>query len=315
MDFVFLIVSLYVVAKAADYATQYSSHLASSFHLSKYAIGFLVVAVISILPETFISITSAIRGEPSFGLGVLFGSNVADLTLVFAAVIFASQRDLKIESKIIQNIPLYLGVLSVPILFGLNGYYSRFEGAMLVVLGCFFHYLLLKKGYTATDENRRCGFAWRDLGFLVCSMVVLLLASNLTVSFGTGLATSLGISPVLIAMLVVALGTTLPELSFSIRAAKKKDDGLALGDILGTVISDATIVVGVIALIHPFAFSQRIVYVTGMFMVLAAILLLHFMKTGRTLTRREGFLLTLFYLAFVITEFTTSNFLTAVGGN
>lgn len=314
MDFVFLIASLYVVAKSASFATKYAERVAKSLHLPEYVVGFIIVAVISIMPETFISIASAIRGEPAFGLGVLFGSNVADLTLVFAAVIFASKRELKIESKIIQNIPLYLGILSIPILFGLNGHYSRFEGAILVLAGAFFHYLILSRR-KHHPESTHLGFAWRDLGFLVCSMIVLLLSSNLTVSFGTSFSTSLGISPILIAMLVVALGTTLPELSFSIRAAKKHDDSLALGDILGTVISDATIVVGIIALVSPFSFSQRIVYVTGMFMVLAAILLLHFMKTGRTLTQREGFLLTLFYLAFVITEFTTQSYLSTIIGS
>lgn len=310
MDFVFLLAALFVVAKSADYATRYASKVATTLHISPYIVGFILVALISVFPEAFISVSSAIRGEPSFGLGLLFGSNVADLTLVFAVVILAAGRNLKITSRVIANTPLYLAILSVPILFGLNGHYSRFEGLLLVATGAFFHYFLIKRNkQTQPALQATAGFSWPDLGALVASLVVLLLAANLTVSFGTSLAETLGMSPVLIAMLVVALGTTIPELSFAIRAARSRDDGLALGDILGTVISDATLVVGVVALISPFSFNQRIIYVTGMFMVLAAILLLHFMKTGRTLTRREGLLLVLFYLAFVITEFTTSNYL------
>jgi len=90
LSFVLLIISLAVVIKSADLAIKYSTKLAESFHLSKYVVGFLIVSVISILPETFISITSAFEGIPAFGLGTLFGSNVADLTLVFVLVIFLS---------------------------------------------------------------------------------------------------------------------------------------------------------------------------------------------------------------------------------
>jgi cation:H+ antiporter len=109
-------------------------------------------------------------------------------------------------------------------------------------------------------------------------------------------------------MLFVGLGTTLPELFFSIRAVKNNHESLAMGDILGTVITDATIVVGILALINPFFFSQRIVYVTGMFMVVAAVMLLYLMRTGKVLTKKEGLFLLFYYLIFVLIEFTINNY-------
>ena len=122
------------VIKSADFAIHYSTRLAESFKLSKYIVGFLIVAVISILPETFISVTSALEGIPSFGLGTLFGSNVADLTLVFAIVVLFAGRSLKIESKIIKNRYLHIGIMSIPIILGLNGYFSRWEGLFLIIM-------------------------------------------------------------------------------------------------------------------------------------------------------------------------------------
>ena len=77
-------------------STRYAGDLARSFHLSKFIVGFLVVAVISILPETFVAIDTAIKGIPEYGLATLFGSNIADLTLVFAIVIYYAQRSLKV---------------------------------------------------------------------------------------------------------------------------------------------------------------------------------------------------------------------------
>ncbi len=89
-DVFILAVSLFMIIKGATLATRYAALLADSYRLSKYVVGFIIVAVISILPETFVAINSALSGVPSFGLGTLFGSNIADLTLIFALIILLS---------------------------------------------------------------------------------------------------------------------------------------------------------------------------------------------------------------------------------
>ena len=104
-------------------------------------------------------------------------------------------------------------------------------------------------------------------------------------------------------MIVVSLGTTMPELFYSLKALKRKEDGLAVGDILGSVLADATIVIGILALISPFYFPAKIVYVTGIFMVMASLVLIKFMRSGRTITKKEGYMLLIFWLAYVIIEF------------
>lgn len=308
ISFVLLIISILLVIKSADSAIHFSKRLSKSFGLSDYLVGFIIVAVISILPETFIAITSAIEGEPSFGLGTLFGSNVADLSLVMALVVLLSGRNLKIESKVIKNRFLHIGILFIPIIFGLNGYYSRWEGILLIILGLGFYYLMMRKNQYDVEKVKE-KFSFVNIVFLLLSMGALLLGADLTVQHGIKLANFLKINPLFIGMFVVGLGTTLPELFFSIRAAKKKDEGLALGDILGTVIADATIVVGIMATISPFAFSQRIVYITGVFMIIAMITLFYFMKTGKVLTKKEAILLLLFYIFFIFIETTISHLL------
>ena len=148
-------------------------------------------------------------------------------------------------------------------------------------------------------ENR-----YQNFIMLIFSMAVLLIGSNFTVTSATSLAYDIGVSPILIGMLVVGLGTTMPELFFSIKSVyKKEDDSLAIGDILGTVLADATIVVGILALINPFAFPQKIIYVTGIFMVVASFVLFHFVRSGRTLSKKESYMLFIFWLIFVIVEF------------
>ncbi len=297
-----LIVSLFIVIKSADFAIKYAVIFARSLRLPKYTVGFFIVAIISMLPEMFISIDSALRGIPSFGLGTLFGSNVADLTLVFAIVIFSTARPIKVDSKILKNNNWYPFLLALPILVGSDGYYSRAEGVLLIAAGLFFYNWTFRKNRHIAPPNEHERFRVLDLAFLIISMGILLVASNYTVKYGVAFAESMDIGPAFIGMVVVGLGTTLPELFFSLRAVKHHKDALALGDILGTVISDATILVGILALIHPFYFPQRIVFVTATFMVLASLALLTFMRSGRELTRREGVFLVLFYLVFVATE-------------
>lgn len=295
--------AIFLLIKGATLATRYSSLLAQSYRLSTYVVGFMVVAIISILPETFIAINSALRGVPEFGLSVLFGSNVADLTLVFALIIYLSRRNIKVESKIIKNHATYPLILILPLILGIDGHYSRLEGLALIVVGGIFYYIAFKNGGTNNEPLPIKNHKLKNFLFLLGSMVLLLVGSHFTVTSASALALTLGISPILIGMLVVGLGTTMPELLFSLKSVKKGDDSLAIGDVLGTVLADATLVVGIISVVHPFDFPKRIVYFTGLLMVISAFFLLRFMRSGRSLTKSEAELLVSLWMVFVFVEF------------
>jgi len=259
------------------------------------------VAIISILSGTFISITSALDGVPEFGLGMLFGSNIVDLTLVIALVVFIVSRPLKVESKIIKNKWTQIGVLLVPLILGFDGKFTRAEGVVLLISGLIFYYTTLKSANIKIKFVHH-RFYLKNLILLLGTMACLILASHWTVFYGINVANSLGVSPLFVGMFIVAIGTTLPEMLFSLRAAKQNHDSLALGDILGTVTADATIVVGLIAIISPFVFNQTIIYITGFFMLIFTVLLYSFMKSEKVISKKEAFYLVLMYLSFVITE-------------
>jgi cation:H+ antiporter len=295
--------ALFMVIRGATMATQHAALLAESYRLSKYIVGFIIIAVISVLPETFIAINAALNGVPSFGLGMLFGSNIADLTLIISAIVFFAGRGLKIEGKILKSHVVYPFILLLPLVLGFNGHFSRLEGVALIIAGGVFYYLALKNGIDGTIPEQVGNGRIKSLLMLLFSMAVLLAGAHFTVTSATALAEYMGVSPVLIGMLVVGLGTTMPEFFFSLKSVKKRDDSLAVGDILGTVLADATIVVGILALVNPFEFPQRIIYVTGLFMVMASFTLLYFMKSGRRITKREAKLLLFYWIVFVLVEF------------
>jgi len=190
----------------------------------------------------------------------------------------------------------------MPILLGWDGHYSRPDGILIIMAGILFYIWTLKKyGKEKTVSARE--FSVKNFIFLLLSMGALLLCSTLVVESSVEIANMLDINPAFVGMFMVALGTTLPELTFSIKAVRNKNDKLALGDILGTVLNDATIVVGILAIISPFEFNPKLIYSTAMFMLLASIVLFFFLNTKRNLSKKEAILLIVFYAAFAITEF------------
>lgn len=298
--------SIFLIIKGATLSTKYAFQLAKSFKLSKYVVGFIVVAVISIMPEIFISVNSAIQGVPSLGLGTLFGGNIADMTLVFAVVIFFAGRSIQIDSRILKENIVYPFILLIPIVLGLDGYYSRMEGLGLIITGFIFYYLALRNNEekqivpdSEEIENKNRAI---NTVYLLLSMAMLLLGSHFVVTSAIDIAQYLGVESVVIGMIIVGVGTTMPELFFCLAAVKKKHDSLAIGDILGTVLADATIVVGILALISPFSFPQRIIYSAGMFMVLSSFVLFYFMRSGKNISKKEGYYLFFIWVLFVVVE-------------
>lgn len=307
MYFLLFLLSLGLLVKSAERAICYSNVLAKSFNFSRFVMGFLVIAFISILPETLISLIAAAEGTPEFGMGTLLGSNVADLTVVIFFVALASKNGLPVKDLFLKQNLYCLPLFALPILLGLDMAYDRFDGLLLIGAGLGYYAWALKHDSQKKEVARvATSFAWGKFLLLLISMGVLLFSASMTVKFGTLTAHQWGLHPTLVGLLFVGLGTTLPEMFFSIQAVRKHYIGLAIGDILGTVISDATLVLGAMILVKPFHFDPSLILVTGAFMFLSGLLLFGLLKTGRGLSKLEGAFLALVYVAFVGCEFLVS---------
>ena len=304
------LVFLFILIKCASYAIRYSSRLAKALHFPEFIVSFFIIALISVLPESTIAIISALNGNPEVGLGTLLGSNVADLTLVFGIVALVSSNGIKVKSKILGNNVYYIILLLFPLILGFDGRFSRGDGLILVLLGVLFFskiYMDSRRYHKKIKIVKEPFF--KSLTFLILSLAVLLLSAFLTVKFAVNFANDANIPAILIGVTILALGTCLPELIFSIKAVKINHDGLALGDILGTVITDATIILGLVALISPFSYNPYNIYITGTAMFLAGVVVTAFMKSDRSINKREGVILILFYILFIFIEFIANNFL------
>lgn len=305
INLILCVVFLFILIKAAGYAIKYSSRLAKTKKIPEFIVSFFIVALISVLPEATISIISAIQGHSRLGLGTLLGSNVTDLTLVLGIVALFSSNGVKVKSKILRNNLFYLILLMFPLLLGWDGRFSRIDGAILLILGVLFFIKLLhdnKRFHKEYTEAKRESSS-KSIIFLILSMGVLLMASYFTVEYAVNLANDIKLPVILIGLTIISLGVCLPELIFSLRAVKKNQEDLALGDIFGTVIANATIILGIVILISPFDYNLYNLYVTAVGMFLAGIFVVVFMNSEHTLSKKEGLFLLFFYILYIILEF------------
>lgn len=296
------IIGCAVLVKSAEYAVRAVTHLARWLRLTEFVTSFILVAFVSSLPEIIISITSAIQGDPSIGLGALLGGNIADLTLILGLVTLAA-HPIRVHSRIVKN-DLYLGALCMlPIILGLNGILSRLDGVILIAAGIGFMIILIRERghFTKPYENR--DHYLKNFLILAASVACMVISANLIVSSSEDLALGIGVPAILIGLVLVALGTTLPEFIFSLQSVRKGHSEMAIGDLWGTVIVDACIGVGITALIMPIAVNFMILSLIGIFTLFAVVFSLVFMRTDGILTKNEAATLILLYVAFVVSQF------------
>jgi cation:H+ antiporter len=195
----------------------------------------------------------------------------------------------------------------VPIVLGLDGSYTRFEWISLILIWFLYYYNTINAHQQVTTTKppvqKDIPSMINNLVYLLWSIALLLLWAHFVVTSGIAIAEAIWVSPVIIGIGVIWLWTVIPELLFAFHAVKQYKDELAVGDLLGTVLADATIVIWIMATILPFEFPEKIIYVTWLFMVTWGILNWYFMSTEKVLAKKEGVFLLLFRIVFVVTEY------------
>jgi cation:H+ antiporter len=273
--------------------------------MNEFIAAFILMAICTSLPELFVGISSALAGKPAFSLGNVIGSNIVDLTLV-AGIAVALARGIKIGNPALRKEVYGMVILAaLPMVLMFIGHeLSRFDA--LILLGAFAVYMYRMLATAHTQRTMRDhvspGAGIGAFCLFVACAVGLYVSANLVVHYGTQLAVDLALPPILVGLFFVALGTSLPELTFSARAALTKHAPLALGDLVGAVVVNSTIVLAVTALITPIVNSFFVFVTSAVFMVAITFLFATFIASGNKLTWREGISLILFYAVFVIVE-------------
>lgn len=311
VDLSVFIVSCAVLIFLGGLLVRSLTKLASFLRVGDFVIATLIMAVSTSLPELFVGISSALAGTPAIALGNVIGSNIADLTLV-AGIVALLGRGLKVSHRAIKKDAYLMVIIAVlPIvLMGLGRQLSRVDGIILVsVIVLYFAHLIGKK--RKLRDFREEVSRWGVIGHLIvflAALPLLFLASKYVVESGTALAFDLALPAMFVGLFFLAIGTSLPELTFQARAVLRGARELALGDLIGSVIANSTLVLGVTAIITPITANFFLFLTSSVFMIIVCFMFAVFLESGRGIHWKEGLILLMMYVLFLLVEFTLKDY-------
>lgn len=308
--FLFLAACL-ILVKSSHILIRSLCKIADFFKISEFSLGFMLMALATSLPEIFVSITAALEGLPTLALGNVLGSNIADLTLVAGIGVLAA-RGLWVKKIIAEQDALYMLLCALaPVFLLADLTLSRGDGLFLLLLYGFYVLTLSRRGTSrgSVEEVKKVEL-WQNLFYFAVALIFLLASSALLVDSAQNLAQLISIPISLIGLFAVALGTSLPELTFELEAVAEHG-GFVLGDLFGSVVANSTLALGLAAIISPFQIQSLSLYLsTTVFLIVTLLLFVIFIRTDRKLEVPEGLILLFLYIFFLLTEFGVEFFVT-----
>ena len=298
--------------------------------LREFVLAFFVMAFAGTLPNLFVGINSALHKIPQLSFGEIVGGNVVDLTLAVGLAILIGNTAIPTRSKMVQTSTIFTAVIAIlPLVLILDGNLGRGDGLILLLAFALYIFWLFSKeerfrkvykgnknehkngmGFIAFLRNRKepksikhFKLFLKDLGNIIISLVLLSAASWGVVQSAQIFSDALRISLPIVGILIVGLGNALPETYFAIVSARKRQTWLILGNLMGSVIVSATLVLGIVVLISPIRdidFSPFAI--ARIFLIISAVFFLIVVRTDKRITKKEAILLIGIYIFFLLTE-------------
>ena len=277
-----------------------AAEIAHTLHVSDLVIGLTVVAFGTSAPEFAVTISAAFSGQSEISIGNVIGSNIFNLGFILGGT--AVIRPISTSPKLFNRDGLYL-LISTSIIFfmffGLDGWtpndtYSKTEGGFLfLMLIGYILYLFLKK--EPVEETHPHSATWLSYIYFIVGLISIVAGGHLMVTHASNVARYLGVSDWIIAVTIVAAGTSAPELATSITAALKGRHGIALGNLIGSDLFNLLGVLGLAGIINPTMIEQEIYFsVFNLIMMVGLVLLM--IRTNWRISRIEGGILVMINL-------------------
>lgn len=301
---ILLLLGLVVLILAGEILVRGAVGIAKRMKVSTLVIGMTVVSFGTSAPELFVSIGAAVQGNAEIAIGNVVGSNIANLALVLAitALIFPLVVD---RQSMIVDWPMMIFATALFWIFSLDGVIARWEGLVLFGILLAFVTLLISRSRRAGRKNEESeefdkGPAWQTFSFLLGGLAGLYFGAEWLVDGAIALAKSFEVDEHIIAVTVVAFGTSVPELVASGMAAYKKETDISIGNLIGSNIFNIMAVVGITAIVTDIPVSENVIigdmwWVAGIAVAIMPLILLGKQKIGRW----QGALLLATYVLYV----------------
>ena len=308
----------FILIKATDILIVNFEALSVKTKIRKFALTSLILGLATSLPELFVGLSASFAGKSILSLGNIMGANIANLSLVVGGAALIGGA-LRVEGVFLKKDVFYAFLAATaPMILLTDKVLSRIDGLILLTLYVFYQIVIFseKKHRQEFKKTQEMGVIHRlirkmnhletkkEIGWILLSIIVLLFSADFLVKVAMKLAVVLNLPLILIGLLIVSVGTTLPELVFGIKASKDKQSSMVFGNLSGSIVANATLIIGLVALISPIRIQAFASYLLAtMAFVIIFGLFYFFIRTKHRLDRWEGLALLLVYLVFVIMEF------------
>lgn len=302
LDIVLLVIGLMLILVGANYLVDGSSSIAKKFGLSEFVIGLTIVGIGTSAPEMVVSFMASIQGKADMAIGNIVGSNIINTLLILGVTALISPL-LITKDNIKKDIPLNIGVTALLLILGMkntifgigNDELSRWDGAIFLLIFIWYLWTSFRSKPSEEVEEGEEIKVFSNLVsalFIIGGLAGLIFGGRLFVDSAVNLAKSFGVSEKFIAITIMALGTSLPELATCIVAAVKGRGQLALGNILGSNISNIILILGGASLIGPLSFSGITLVDSAILMISAIVIFFTaFTFVKKQIDRTEGAIL------------------------
>ncbi len=306
---VWFLLGLVLLALGGDSIVKAASGLAQRFGASPFVAGLLLVAFGTSLPELVVNVRAFAVGAEELALGNAVGSNIVNVGLTLGLAALAAP--MLVRARLLSPLLVLLAVASLAVIvFGLDGVIARWEGGVLLlgfvgVLG-----FLLRAARREAEPVREAiaGYAMTRTGLFLNGLrvlfagVALYYGARWIVDAAPVLGAGLGWSPLLVGLLPVAIGTALPEVAAAIAAARRGQGDMVLGHVIGSSLFNLLVVVGGMAALRPIALPESFVKLELPAAIAFVLVLYPMLRGDLTLSRREGGILLLAFVGWVVLE-------------
>ena len=308
VPYVYLAAGLAVLIICGNVLVTGSVQIARHFKISTLVVGLTIVAYVTSAPEMFISVGAALNGSHDIALGNVIGSNIANIGCILAIVVIISPIPIRNKAIGIDFLIMFI-VTILLFIFGFNGVIGLFEGIIFVVI------LVIYTVWSVIRSKKKEGAEKIESATIKPLIALLMIAVSVAgLYFSSGwfvkgardIALQWGVSERVIAVSIVAVGTSMPELVSSLVAAFRKEADLSIGNIIGSNFFNITGVLGVSAIAHKVNVSDHIMFITDMiwlFCISIVLLLVMIPLSKGKINRWEGCVMLLIFSAYMFTLF------------
>ena len=277
----------------------------------EFVVSFLLMAFIGSLPNLFVGISSALHSIPELSFGEVIGGNLINVTLAIALASLFSKNGIPAKSKTINTSLIFTSIAAVlPILLIWDNVLSKIDGIILISFFFFYIFWLFSKKdrFTKVCEDEQPiqkSFlrSFKSVIKVVFCLVIFALASDMIVRSASFFAESFDLPIMTIGLFIVALGDCAPETFFAISTAKKGMGWMILGAIMGSVVSQSTLVIGIVSILHPIIITNLSPFlIARTFLFIAIFFFFVFTRTDHHITKKESVFLLFIYIFFIIFE-------------